>query len=400
MSITPEEALRLYRKYGTIRSAARHSGIPRTTFRRRLAAANGTNNPSVPKQQKHNLLTKQIADLKRELRKANEYKLTLKEVREYIFKLKCNVDVVPRWLDTYHTGPEFTSGVPSLLLSDFHWSEVVDPQQIFFKNKYDLDVAERRLENITLRTIHILKECITANKYPGIVINLGGDMISGDIHDELTVTNDKPIMPTFIDLYTNMVRVLTRFAEEFGKVFVPCVNGNHSRTTKKIPAKDRAYTNFDWLLYHMLAKYFEDDHRVTFYIGDGGDVQYKVYGHIYRLTHGDQFRGGSGLLGLVAPVMRGEFKKRTASTSYNYRYDTLLMGHFHQYMTLGNVIVNGSLVGYNEYAMLNNFPFDIPKQALWITNKDYGITLQVPVIAKTECDTDSSTDWVSIPGSN
>ena len=398
MSITPEEALRLYKKYGSIRKAAKMSGIPRTTFRRRLSAANVSKQDKVNYRQE--TLLKQVTDLKRELKKAVDYKLTVDEIRDYIFTLKNSVKVAPSWLDEYYNGNEITSGVPSLLLSDFHWSEVVDPQQVFFKNKYNLSVAKKRLENVALRTIHILKEGMAFNKYPGIVVNLCGDMVSGDIHDELTVTNDKPIMPTFIDLYTNMIRVLSRFINEFGRVFVPCVNGNHSRTTKKIPAKDRAYTNFDWLLYHMLAKYFENDDRITFLIGDGGDVQYKVYNHVYRLTHGDQFRGGTGLLGLVAPVMRGEFKKRTASTTYNYRYDTLIMGHFHQYMTLGNVIVNGSLVGYNEYAMLNNFPFDIPKQALWITNKEFGITLQVPVIAKTGGNDNNNTEWVSIPCTN
>ncbi len=389
--LTPEEALDLYKKYGSIRRAAREAGIPRTTFRRRLAKARQEVDDDCFFETQR--LKRQISELKKELKGFKDVKLTLKEVRDYIIGLRNYNPSPPDWLSSPTTG--IVGGVPSLMLSDLHWSEVVDKDQVFGKNEYNSDVAAKRLYNVVERSIDILFDGMADTNYPGIVVNLAGDMISGDIHDELTATNDKPVMPTFLDLYNNLIAVLERLASVFGKVFVPCVHGNHSRNTKKIQAKDQAYTNFDWLLYNMLAKHFEDDNRLSFLIADGVDLQYRIYNHTYRLTHGNQFRGGSGIIGFVYPVMRGNIKKHSAAASYDYEYDTLLIGHFHQYMTLGNVIVNGSLVGYNEYALANNFPFELPKQALWITNPNYGITMNTPVIAS-GIDIKRNVDWVSV----
>lgn len=392
--LTPEEAVKLYNKYGSIRNAAKQIGMPRTTFRRRLSKAkiDKENNPYFLEV----LNNKQKVDkLLKDIRKLKAKVLTSDEVREHIIGIKKHNFKPPRWLEEPSLEVDIIGGTPSIMLSDFHWSEVVDPDQVFGENEYNIRIAEQRLRKTIDRVITILKHNLSESNYPGIVVNLAGDLISGDIHDELTTTNEKPVMPTFLNLYDNLAAALKKLANEFGNVFVPCVHGNHSRNTKKIQSKDQAYTNFDWLLYNMLEKHFEKDERVNFYVSDGVDLQYKVYNHTYRLTHGNQFRGGSGIIGFIYPVARGHQRKYSAASTYNQAYDTLLLGHFHQYITLGNVIVNGSLVGYNEYALSNNFTYELPKQALWITNPKYGITMNMPVLS-TECDNVSDTKWVSI----
>jgi hypothetical protein len=142
------------------------------------------------------------------------------------------------------------------------------------------------------------------------------------------------------------------------------------------------HTSFDWLLYCFLAKHFEGDKRVTFLIPDGPDAYYKIYGHRYLLTHGDQFRGGDGMIGALGPIIRGDHKKRSRNSQIDMGYDTLLLGHWHQYIHLTRLIVNGSLKGYDEYAYSNNFPFEQPQQALWLTHPKYGITRQHQVHAR------------------
>ncbi len=152
-----------------------------------------------------------------------------------------------------------------------------------------------------------------------------------------------------------------------------------SGNTKKMRAKGRNFTSFDWLLYTFLAKRFEGDARVTFYIPDGADALYSVYGHRYLLTHGDQFRGGDALIGPLGPIVRGDHRKRARNMQINADYDTIVMGHWHQLMQTQKFIVNGSLIGYNEYAYNNNYGFEPPRQALWITHPERGITFHMPV---------------------
>ena len=147
--------------------------------------------------------------------------------------------------------------------------------------------------------------------------------------------------------------------------------------------------------YRMLEREFRNDERVNFFISDGDDVQFKIFGHRYRLTHGDQFRGGTGFFGPFAPITRNETKKRSAAQSYDLNYDTLVIGHFHRRMMLSNVIVNGSVVGFNEFALNNNFPYEPPQQALWLTSAKRGITSSWPVFCDNKSVQDDPTDWVS-----
>jgi hypothetical protein len=286
--------------------------------------------------------------------------------------------------------------VPTLFISDLHWGEVVDPKQINRVNEYNLRIAHRRMDNLVNGAVNLLKILSPKMDYPGIVLPLGGDMISGNIHDELAITNEINTMPTVIDLYGKLASVIKFMADEFGRVFLPCVTGNHGRDTHKIYTKDRHHTSFDWLLYTFLAKHFEGDSRVTFFIPDGPDAYFRIYEHKYLLTHGDQFRGGDGMIGALGPIMRGNHKKQSRNAQIDMAYDTMIIGHWHQDIFLRKLIVNSSLKGYDEYAYSNNFSFEPPSQQLWITHPKYRMTFHMPVMVDRQRQA-MKTEWVSLP---
>lgn len=324
------------------------------------------------------MLREQVGELRSALRSANSAKIDDEFVKAKIIGLTNSNIEVPEWvvrdpLTSSH------SGTPTLFASDWHWGEVVSPSQINGVNEYSMPIARARARRLIEITTALLKQHMVHPDYPGIVFALGGDMVSGDIHEELSETNDAPIMPALIDLFGVLIWCVSSLADEFGQVFVPCVTGNHGRNTKKPRAKGRNFTNFDWLLYNLLSKHFEHDGRVKFLIPDGSDAHWTLHGHRYCLTHGDQFRGGDGMIGPLGPITRGDHKKRSRNMQIDLGYDTLLMGHWHQLMMLARFIVNGSLKGYDEYAASNNFGFEIPQQALWLTHPEKGITFSMPV---------------------
>jgi hypothetical protein len=76
-------------------------------------------------------------------------------------------------------------------------------------------------------------------------------------------------------------------------------------------------------------------------------------------------------------------------------FDCMVMGHWHQLTYLRGVIVNGSLVGYNEYAMRNHFDYEVPKQALWLTHPSRGLTFQESVFAD-DAPKARETQWVEV----
>jgi hypothetical protein len=399
------EAVEAYTKHrGNSDRAAASLNINESTFRHRLAEAErrktvksklATENNEDEGFDKAALLHDQLRSLRAQLHSARKTTLDEQYVREKIIKLAESESLleIPNWM-IKPLKTKSVTGVPTIFASDWHWGEVVDTKQINDVNRYDLRIAQERAQILIQTATGILKTRFANPEYPGIVFALGGDMVSGDIHEELSVSNEREIMPIVIDLWGILTWCIETLANEFGNVFVPCVTGNHGRNTYKIRAKGRNFTSFDWLVYNFLAKRFENDPRVRFLIPDGSDAYFQIYGHRYLLTHGDQFRGGDGMIGALGPIIRGDHKKRSRNAQIDTEYDTLLLGHWHQLIQLQRLIVNGSLKGYDEYAYQNNFPFEPPRQALWITHPEHGITFSAPILVD-RTPTKRSGTWVS-----
>jgi transposase-like protein len=399
-----QQAVEAYEASGrNMSNAAASLGINRSTLQGRIRDAEQRGikpGAAIPEQATNTDplsvagLRDRIRTLESELKFATREQLDAEYVKAKIIGLGKADPTPPAWLmrpNKTFSGP----GVPTLFCSDLHWGEIVDPNQIGGVNRYSITIAQERLRCMVEVATDLLTSHLKFPKFPGIVFALGGDMVSGDIHEELVATNEAEIMPVVLDLWACLTWAIERLADTFGSVFVPCVSGNHGRNTHKIRAKGRNFTSFDWLLYQFLAKRFESDKRVKFMIPDGPDCYYSVMGHRYLLTHGDQFRGGDGMIGALGPIIRGDHKKRSRNAQIGMEYDTMLMGHWHQLIQLRRLIVNGSLKGYDEYANQNNFGFEPPQQALWLTHPTQGITFSAPVHVERAKQAKTVPQWVS-----
>lgn len=345
----------------------------------------------------------ELKRLKAQAKALAEQVLTDEQVRRHIFEIAHSKPSIPAWLNKESSSggrsEESLPGVPILFGSDWHWGEVVKPSEIGGVNEYNLVIARERLKRLVDTTIDLLTNHMVNPQYPGIVFALGGDMVSGNIHEELSETNDVPIMPAVLDLVDHLYWAIKRLKEVFGRVFLPCVAGNHGRSTKKIRAKEFNYNSYDWLIYQQLDRMFAEDPDVVFFIPDGTDALVNIAGHRYLFSHGCQFRSfGDSMIGSLGPIVRGDHKKRGRNAQVGQEYDTLVIGHFHQLMQMKRVICNGSLVGYSEYAYSNNFGYEPPQQALWITHPKNGITFSMPVGVGedfSKAKRPGASDWVS-----
>lgn len=386
--------------------------IPRGTLQARLRAAKlagiaadpGTAPPAdeaTLSQRERIAAQDRIRDLEAQIKAMHRDDLTAESVREAIFGLAAAPAQPPRWL-VEPRGRRSVTGTPCTLWSDWHWGERVDPAQVNGVNRFDLAVAHERIRILVENTSDLCYSHMTNPTYPGVVVCLGGDMVSGDIHEELSETNELPTMPVLVDLFGKLAWALGVMADKFGRVFVPAVAGNHGRNTKKPRMKDYVYSNFDWLLYTMLEAHFRaaKDDRVTFLIPPAADAYFNVYGHRYLLTHGNNLgvRGGDGIIGALGPILRGDVKIRNASGHIGQPFDTLLMGHWHQLLTLfPRLCVNGSLKGYDEFAKLGlRAPPEEPQQALWFTHPERGVTCSWPVKLGAKRSA-AKQEWVSWP---
>lgn len=236
------ERLKLLHKYkGVQAQAARALGIGASAFkasvqeskRRGLTAKSRTVDTEARLRTKLKLAERELAAVHRE----ND---TAESIRKEIYQLAANTPDPPRWLNSkrHKVGDP---GVPIVVWSDWHWGERVDPVQVGGVNRYDRVVAKRRLQRLIDTTIDLATRHMVKPKYPGIVVCMGGDMITGAIHEELGETNDGYVQQHLLEVQEQLISALEKMADTFGKVFVPCVVGNHGRNTVKPRCKGRVY---------------------------------------------------------------------------------------------------------------------------------------------------------------
>lgn len=271
------------------------------------------------------------------------------------------------------------SSIPTLFLSDLHLDEIVRPEEIEGYNCFNREIALKRLKRTVEKTILVLRQYFAGMKYDGMMLFLGGDVFSGNIHDELIQTN-ADTLPGSLDYWADpLAAVIGSLQEEFERIHVAGVVGNHGRNTRKPRAKFRARDNWDWLLYRMLVRHFKGNDRVTFQIPESSDTLVQIYTTRYNLTHGDQFKGGTGIAGMLSPLMLGSHRKSRRAEELQNPFDWLVMGHWHEYWLGKGIIVNGSLKGYDEYAYVSNFLPGPPTQALFVTTPEHGLTFTAPI---------------------
>ena len=273
------------------------------------------------------------------------------------------------------------AGIANLLLSDLHLDEVVDPEEMRGKNAYNRVIALQRLHRVGANTVKMAKDYISGVSYDGLFVWVNGDVVSGNIHEELRRTNDAKDVIDSVDYWSDhLATLLVQLAECFGKVHVVTTPGNHGRNDKKPPAKGAVQSSFDWLAMRVVWRELRSDERFTWNIPNALDVREQQYGTRYLMQHGDDFQGGDQIAGAVRPVMMGDYRTLTMEVVDGEPYDMMLVGHFHQYTTLPRAIINGSLKGYDEWAKRKKFRPEPPKQAFWITTPEHGPSFHLPIL--------------------
>jgi predicted phosphodiesterase len=316
---------------------------------------------------------------RRELTRTQERVDELEQLLERYTVTDPSSMVVPKWTQPRRTRKAHHA-TALLLLSDLHLDEVVNPAEINGLNAYNRKIAEARLQGVIEGTIELCDRYVSGVEIDGIVCAILGDLLTGDIHEELARTNEAPVMDSVTHWVPLLAAALTRLADAFGHVHVPCVDGNHDRFYKRTPAKQRATSSVAWVFYNWLAGVLADDKRITFSLTPAPEQVVGIYDTRFLLSHGDGFRSAGGIGGIYPSMLKFLHRKHRFEAT-GQPWDVALMGHWHQYLTGPDFCVNGSLKSYDEYAAANGFGYEPARQALAIVTPERGIVQQMPVYA-------------------
>lgn len=326
------------------------------------------------------LLNAKLENSRYELSSAKTLIRTLQADVERLEKVKnflsVPLDKEPTWCKATKKR-QCNHGIVCLILSDLHLDEVVLPSEMSGRNAYNREIADLRLKKLFDGVVEQAKYYHQNTVYDGCVVLMGGDTVSGDIHEEIRETNETPTPATIRYWTPKIASGLELLAEEFGHVRVAAVPGNHGRFSVKPRYKKRATDNADWLIAALLAERFANDNRFDFNVPESMDTFVQVYNTNILLTHGDQAGGGSGIGGIFPPIMRLKARKQA-----NNNFDWMVLGHFHQYVHSQGITINNSLKGWDEFALGHNFVYSEPSQGMFIVTAERGVTWPIEIFVK------------------
>ncbi len=116
---------------------------------------------------------------------------------------------------------------------------------------------------------------------------------------------------------------------------------------------------------------------MTFIIPEGYHSYVNVYDQVIRFHHGHALKFGGGVGGIFIPAAKAINQWSKAKHA-----DLDVFGHFHQSKDGGNFLCNGSLIGYNSFALANRFDYEKPRQQLFMINKKLGRTCTWPILVE------------------
>lgn len=263
-----------------------------------------------------------------------------------------------------------------VLASDLHLEEVVNPAAIEWRNAFDPGIARMRMERMAENVLWLVGMHRSRFQIRDLVLWLGGDMITSYLHEENEETNalapPQAILFAF-ELIGGMIRTLLDRGE-FERIVVPCNVGNHGRITQYTRPKTRVENSYELILYSQLAHQFANDPRVTFQIAAGSHLYLSIYDETARFLHGDDIRYGGGIGGVTIPI------KKALAAYQSFRHaDWTACGHWHQLTWHRDFVVNGSLIGYNEFALSIKAEYEDPAQAFFLCDSRRGRTCFSPL---------------------
>lgn len=260
--------------------------------------------------------------------------------------------------------------------SDWHLEELVDPRTVNGMNEFNLDIAQRRVEtffNATVRLTRLLQQDV---KIDTLVMGLLGDFISGAIHEEISEVCQLPPMEAIVFAQDRLIGGIEFLLEHTElRLRFQCHSGNHGRTTKTTRFATENGHSLEYLMYRHLAAYFRYERRVEFEIAEGPHSYISVYGKTLRFQHGHMVKYGGGVGGIYIPVLKAISQWDKVKPA-----DLDCFGHFHQLRDGGKFLCNGSLIGYNTFALSIKADFEQPKQALFLIDKRRGKTCTWPIL--------------------
>lgn len=259
------------------------------------------------------------------------------------------------------------------LFSDIHAGELVSLSETHGLNEYNVSIMKKRIDSYFSQIIEYAEEVKSSILY----LKMLGDMINGEIHEELIRNSDLDTVESLIlcsDYISNWIRELKKY---FKEIHVIAISGNHGRFSKKPNFKKKNILNFDYLAYEFIKR--ETINLVdSFNLPDSPFLIQEILGSKFFTAHGDIFKGGTGLSPISGTWGR-DIEKLNGLYKNIGGFDYAEFAHFHNSIldipsfSGISIIVNGSVKGPDEFSINAVKAGSKPSQIVYTIEENNGI---------------------------
>lgn len=268
-----------------------------------------------------------------------------------------------------------------LVLTDWHFEELVKADGVMGLNSYDIPTACRRV----YRVIHALRDWKRDTEAGGrfkvadLTVLLNGDFLTGTLHG-LERHSDAPnVVRASLACGDLIALALADLAAEFPAVKVVGVAGNHGRLPddKKVPTKDPT-RSWDHLAYQIARRRLESTGHVSWHLPESYGALFEVGGHLCYAAHGNFIPNNLGVVGYGVRRFTSAIASNLQAAGKPLRY--AFFGHWHSANSSEfagvEAFICPSLIGTQEYGFLQGGSVSRSAQSLFVFDRDLGLVSQ------------------------
>jgi hypothetical protein len=264
-------------------------------------------------------------------------------------------------------------------VTDSHMGAVQESDEIEQFNEFNPDICDARNIAFVRRGIDWVNLHRTSYHVKNIHLILTGDLISGDIHDELRVTNAFPVPEQVVraaQIHAKQIALLAPHCEQLNVHFIS--EDNHSRLTKKPQAKEAGKNSYNYLVGKMIEIYVQNIKNVNFNLYAMHEKVIQVENRNYLIKHGHGIKAWMGIpfYGIERSIARESTARQNIimddiQRAKDIGFHKIVMGHFHTPMDHWLYSIGGSVQGTDAYDHSAG-RYSPPTQSAWLVHPKYG----------------------------
>lgn len=259
-----------------------------------------------------------------------------------------------------------------LLISDSHYGAIQVASEIEGFGEFSPEICEKRSMKFIEEAIEWTELQRSNYMIAKAHVLVVGDLISGDIHRELSVTNAFPAPQQVVGAARILASQIVALQPHFQEVIVHFITeDNHARLTKKPQAKEAGINSFNYLVGVLAQQMLVQCTTVSFNIYPQYEAVIDVEGRKYLILHGHNIMGWAGFpwYGVERKVAKEAIKRLNAPDFK--RFHKVIMGHWHTPISHPIYWIGGSVSGTDAYDHKNG-RHSSPTQSSWLVHPKHG----------------------------